>query len=164
MSQGLFGHLVSFLLTPQFWGTLIALLIGFGLYRCDRRRQIRNCKAALKNEIQICGRLAYQYTQGRAAPFYRLPVMAWTSAYPTLLGLGALGEEQTRTLSQYYQNVDTFNRGLEQAQTARNDNNGNGGFGNGSSLLNDDFMRGALQAENITNESESYLDSLRALV
>ena len=112
-------------------------------------------------EIQICGRLAFRYTQGRAAPFYRLPMKAWDTAYPVLLGYGALDEIQNRMISEYYHNVDTFNRGLEQTQSMRN---GGGGQNNGSALLNDDFLRSALPAEAISNESDAYEESIRALV
>lgn len=84
------------------------------------RRKRRAYFAALRAEMNLCSDLAQTYVGDRiAAPLYRLPTVAYSNSLPALLSEAALGERDSRNLLLFFNEVETMNRGLEQAEGAR---------------------------------------------
>lgn len=76
--------------------------------------------AALSAELEHCRSLAETYLRdGFAAPLYRLPTVAYANSLPALLAEAALNETDTRSLLTFFNEVETLNRGLDQAEGAR---------------------------------------------
>jgi hypothetical protein len=100
---------------------VLGAILGFIPAYFERRRRMRAHWAALRAEAEICGRMAQAYlTDGVAAPLYRLPEAAFSVSFPALLADGALGTEETTELAGFWAEVQTINRGLDNANTALN--------------------------------------------
>jgi len=75
---------------------------------------------ALRAEIEFCRRLAETYVRDRViALLYRLPTTAYSQSFPVLLSDAAVAETEVQSLMQFFSEVETLNRGLDLAQTAR---------------------------------------------
>lgn len=110
----------------QPWLGLVGVVIGFSLSQVvewHRRRTRRRAHwGALRSEIRLCRALAQTYsTAGYGAPLYRLPTMAYSQSLSALLGDGAVAEAEAFTLTEFFSEVATLNRGLDLAQAARDD-------------------------------------------
>lgn len=89
--------------------------------------------------------------------------MAYANSLPALLADGAVDEAETRKLLQFFNEVETLNRGLDQAETARliadpmeQD-----------AKLTDEFSRNVLKAQRLVPVdalSPSYYDGAKAVV
>jgi hypothetical protein len=55
------------------------------------------------------------------APSYRIPTICYSSAIPQLLTDAGLEYSEVRALTLYFAQADSFNRGLDQAELARDD-------------------------------------------
>jgi hypothetical protein len=94
------------------------VVVAYDLLRSRRRRRAHF--AALRAELEYCRTLADTYLRDQiAAPLYRLPTHAYSASFPALLADAALSEAETSKLLQFFVEVETLNRGLEQAEEAR---------------------------------------------
>jgi hypothetical protein len=94
------------------------LVVAYDWLRARRRRRAHF--AALRAEMEYCYDLAQAYLRDRvAAPLYRLPTVAYSSSLPALLSEASLSECDARALLSFFNEVETLNRGLEQAEAAR---------------------------------------------
>ena len=83
-----------------------------------RRRQMGHWRA-LSAEVEICKDLANAYIRDRVlAPLYRLPALAYEEGFPPMLADCILREDEVRALLYFYNVVEQFNRGLDQAHQA----------------------------------------------
>jgi hypothetical protein len=100
-------------------GAVIVLIVGYAVRFVEQRIQIRGNWGALHAEVQQCGLLAETYRlAGVAAPSYRLPTICYQSCLPALLSLSGISEEETCAVLKFYSQVETVNRGLDQADMA----------------------------------------------
>lgn len=133
-------------------GFILALLPPFW----DRKRQRNGCKASLKAEIRHCGKTACDFLTAEPfvkAPLYRLPLVAWKNAYPVLLAAGVFKENQVERLHKFYSAVETFNRGLDLADAARDN----------ETKLDEEVGRLQLKAKAISSCSDLYSTAVKAL-
>lgn len=94
------------------------LVVTYDWLRSRRRRRAHF--SALRAEMEYCHDLAQTYLRDRvAAPLYRLPTVAYANSLPALLADAALNETDTRNLLAFFNEVETLNRGLDQAEGAR---------------------------------------------
>ena len=99
-------------------GVLLTTLTGWA----TRRGQQKAHRAAIAAEIEICRRFADRYLKENPfiiAPSYRLPGLTYTNSFPYLLADGALDRGQVDGLILFFNQVETLNRGLDQAHAAR---------------------------------------------
>lgn len=119
-----------------------------------RRRRRKAHWQALSAEAELCKESAEEYLRANvAAPLYRLPTLSYLHSFPILLSDGALNEAETRAVTQFFAQVETLNRGLEQANEARGD----------EKKLSDEFVRNRMKAEKLI-ESTSYYTKVRAVL
>lgn len=113
----------------------------------------------MKAEIRICADQADVYLCDKIpAPLYRLPLVAWNNAYPVLLAGGALKVEQVTSLHKFYNAVETFNRGLDQADAARDNDTARGD----NKSLREEHSRLIIKAKAINTKSDLYQAALGA--
>lgn len=107
---------------------------------------------ALGAEIELCREMAEIFLNDTVkAPLYRLPTLSYLNSFPALLADGAPNGAETKAITQFYCQVETLNRGFDQANEAR---------GN-ESALNDEYVRNGLKAEKLV-PSASYYAQVRA--
>ena len=152
------------LVVPLLVVALSFLLAGLNTWWRERSRR-RAHWAALSAEIEHCRHLAGTYLRDPiAAPLHRLPTMAYTNSLPSLLADAALNETDTRSLLLFFNEVETLNRGLDQAEGARlitdtteRDNK-----------LGEEFNRNRLKAKMLVPSSDSrfpsYYDNARSVL
>jgi hypothetical protein len=87
-----------------------------------------------------------------AAPLYRLPTVIYTVAFPALLADRAFNGKKPRALLEYFNQVETLNRGLDQAQEAR-----------GTEALKGEVHRNCLKASRLVPGQELYQRALEVL-
>ncbi len=93
------------------------LVMIYDYFRTRRRR--RSHFAALKAELDFCRELAHAYQRDNvAAPLYRLPTMAYAHSLPALLSEAALSKGEVMHILTFFNEVETLNRGLDQADSA----------------------------------------------
>jgi len=101
---------------------VIGVFLAFLLEWISTARKRRGHFSALQAEMELCRALAETYLQHKiSAPLYRLPTMAYAHSLPELLGSAALGKKETKALLEFFTEVETLNRGLDQAQAVRDD-------------------------------------------
>jgi hypothetical protein len=101
-------------------GAAVAFLLVVTYDSLRFRRRRRAHFAALRAELECCRSLADTYLRDQvAAPLYRLPTYAYSASFPALLADGALSEVEASRLLAFFVEVETLNRGLEQAEQAR---------------------------------------------
>jgi len=105
---------------------LLGVVLGFVLSEGSKvfwnsRRNKTNFKA-IKAEIEFCKEIAEVYLSSNImAPLYRMPTKAYEASLPQLLNASAIEEEELKAVQKYYMEVESFNRGLDQAELARSD-------------------------------------------
>ena len=103
---------------------IVGVVVGFILSEAksafsNNKRNKTNFKA-LKAEIDFCSYLANVYVNDNImAPLYRLPTNAYEASLPQLLGASAIDETELKAVQQFYMEVESLNRGLDQAELAR---------------------------------------------
>jgi hypothetical protein len=113
-----------------------------------RRRRKKAHWRAVSAEVEFCRTNADIYKNDDVmAPLYRLPTLIYVNSFPQLLVDGAVEESEASAIVKFYCEVETLNRGLDQAQEAR---------GNGD-LLNAEYNRNLLKAGRLTSSGELYL-------
>ena len=90
---------------------LMGVALGFGLSEIAswrrRSRERRSRWLALHAELELCARLVETYlTDPIKAPLYRLPTKAYGSSFPALLGAGDVTEEDSRALTEFFNEVE----------------------------------------------------------
>ena len=114
--------------------------------------------------MEYCRSLAQTYVRDRvAAPLYRLPTIAYANSLPALLTDAALTESDTGSLLTFFNEVETLNRGLEQAESARLIPDPE----MREAKLSDEFSRNKQKAENLVPVDvllPSYYDRAKSVV
>ena len=148
--------------SPQVIATLIGAVVGvlLGVIVSELKEwwwRTRRRKAhwrALSAEVEICREMAEIFLRdGVGAPLYRLPTLSYLNSFPALLESGATTERDTRAVTQFYNQVESLNRGLDQANDARSD----------AQTLNGEYSRNRLKAENLVG-AVSYYSSVRQVL
>lgn len=141
-------------------GAILGFILSEGkdcLARC-RRRKSHWC--ALRAEIEVCRSKAETYLCDCVmAPLYRLPTTAYSQSFPVLLGDAAVAEGEVESLIEFFTEVESLNRGLDLAQTARE--RGDEG------ALQQEYGRNRLKAERLVPSlpsAKNYYTSARAVV
>jgi len=129
------------------------------------RRRRRAHYSALKAEMEYCQHLAQVYLKDEiAAPLYRLPTVAYTNSLPALLADATLSEFDTRNLLTFFNEVETLNRGLDQAESARLITD----LAERVAKLSDEFGRNGLKAKHLVSmeslSSPSYYDRAKSVI
>jgi hypothetical protein len=148
----------------ELWAALLGVLLGFVLAEVKetwaRRRRRMAHWGALRAEIEFSRRLAETYVRdGVPAPLYRLPTTAYSQSFPALLSDAAVAESEGRSLIQFFSEVETLNRGLDLAQTARESGD--------EQAHQAEFERNLLKARRLMPPAagvESYYQPARAVV
>jgi hypothetical protein len=143
---------------------LVGVVIGFGMREAmewrQRKRRRRAHFAALNAEIEFCRETARTLIDaGIAAPLYRFPMTFYEHSMPELLRLGLFDDSEAKALARYYAQVESLNRGLDQAhEFYRGDND---------KLMRDEYSRCQLKAKELLqgNKDEvTYYDRARQAV
>jgi len=110
----------------DFWNSaLIGVIVGFGLVKgsdwLGRSRRQKVHKAAIAAEIEICREFAEIFLGEDPhvqSPSYRLSCITYSSSLPHLLADRALDRNETHALIRFFNQVETLNRGFDQANVA----------------------------------------------
>ncbi len=107
-------------------GIVVGSFIGFGLGEVKewlaRRRRGKAHWQALSAEAELCREKAEEFLRDRVkAPLYRLPTLSYSHSFPVLLADGASNKAETQAITQFYNEVETLNRGLDQSNETSND-------------------------------------------
>jgi hypothetical protein len=140
------------------WMPILLVLIGAILSYLPRwlgtNRKVKSIKESLIAEIKRCEKMAQGYLKDNvASPSYRLPLHAWSKSFPELLGMGALKEAEVDKLYDFYIEVDSLNRGLDQANESIGDH----------SALERERNRNLLKATNIIKTFEKALETAESV-
>lgn len=126
---------------------LTGVVIGFALAKISdfigRRRRKGAHLASISAEIEICHRYAQPFQKAKVmAPLYRLPHLTYSTSLPELLSIGALRSDKARALTEFFTQVQTLNRGLDQADSARDD----------TRRFQDEYIRNRLKAKELVEQ------------
>ena len=141
---------------------LIGVILGFALSEGSRllggwRRNKTNFKA-IKSEVDYCSELAEVYLGDRImAPLYRLPTNAYEASLPQLLSSSVINEDELKAVQKFYMEVESLNRGLDQAELARSD----------EARLNAEFKKNLGKASYLTDSAgneKNYYKGLNRLL
>ncbi len=131
------------------FGAVLVFLGGQFLRYWEKRNRIRGNWAALYVEVSECGSKAKGYRAAKIkAPSYRLPTICYESCFASLLSDSGVSEAEAGTLLKFYSEVQTFNRGLDLADSARHSED--------PKLLDAEVRRNCLKAERIAQPSGDY--------
>ncbi|MGI0014419.1 MAG: hypothetical protein ACREBU_13395 [Nitrososphaera sp.] len=133
--------------------TIIGVVVGFLLSEikdwCARKKRHTALWHALNAEIDFCKERASTYLQDNVmAPLYRLPVLSYINCMPVLLSDGALTENEVRPLVEFYTEVETLNRGLDNAAAMRADGD--------NEMLREEYDRNRLKATRLAESGVLY--------
>ncbi len=129
---------------------LIGVIVGFVLSELKESLKIRKRATvhfkAIKAEIEFCSQMAQVFIRDKvAAPLYRLPTKAYEVSLPQLLADAATNEHELRAIQRFYMQVESLNRGLCQAELARNDKD----------RMNEEFSRNYTKAKYLLSTGET---------
>lgn len=145
-------------------GAVVAFFLVFVYDWLRARRKRRSHFAALRAEMNHCQLLAQAYLRDRvAAPLYRLPIAAYANSLPALLSEAALSEKDAHRLLAFFSEVETLNRGLDQAEGARLIADPQ----EREAKLADEFSRNEIKAQKLVPadaRTSSYYDPAKAVV
>jgi hypothetical protein len=152
-------------------GTVVGLagvVLGFFLsvvkdHFARKSRQRAHIEAML-SELEFCaGQAAVFVRDGSgtgdvsiAAPLYRLPTVTYQNVFPPLLADGSMSGDDIMAIIRYFNEVETLNRGLDQAENRHS----NGQF---SALVKGEHSRNLLKAERLVAGAEYYEAARQAL-
>ncbi len=142
---------------------IVGVLLAFFLEWLVARRRRRGHFLALRAEMEYCHNLAKTYIDDMvAAPLYRLPTIAYANSFPALLAVAAL-KNDAKILIAFFNEVETLNRGLDQAEGARLITDS----AERDAKLRDEFGRNRLKAERIASPesmSPTYYDHAKSVI
>lgn len=125
--------------------------------RCQKRK---SHWCALRAEIEVCRDKAETYLRDNIiAPLYRLPTIAYSQSFPALLSDAAVAEGEVKSLIEFFTEVESLNRGLDLAQTARERRD--------EEAVQQEYGRNRLKAERLVPPppgNKNYYTSVRAVV
>lgn len=117
----------------------------------------KSLKAAVYAEIRLCGETAATFLSSEPrvhAPLYRLPTICFQSNFRDLLHNGVVNDEGARALLLFYTEVETFNRGLDEAALRYGPN-----ANVGQQTKSDTDQRNQLKARRIQGPNGQYYPS-----
>jgi hypothetical protein len=117
------AHPMSPEATAALAGAIGGVAIGFLLTLLrdwwERKRRLVSHLSALKAEAQLCKDYAEGLNRSSIkSPSYRFPTAAFGASFPLVLGEGVLTEEEVMMLTRFFNEIETINRGLDQADRA----------------------------------------------
>jgi hypothetical protein len=137
-------------------GVILGTLLGY-LPRFWRvKSKAKSCKASLIGEINKCNEMANGFVSATPhvqSPSYRLPMYAWTNSFPELLGIGVMTTDNVNKLYDLYIQVDSLNRGLDQANAVMNQ----------QELLDREDNRNCIKATNISKTFENAIQAVESI-
>ena len=93
-------------------GAVLAYLPRF----LSTRQKLISNRALLLVEIDACRKMAATYlSAGFASPAYRLPSLGWSQSIPQIIAIGMIDQTQIEAVQDFYTEVASLNRGLDQA-------------------------------------------------
>ena len=145
---------VSTLITAAGGAAIGALATQFKEWRARKRRQKAHWYA-LSAEVELCREMAETFYGARyASPLYRLSTLAYLHSFPGLLADGAARMKQdTRAVTQFYNQVEALNRGLDQANDARDDDQKL----KDNQKLKEEHLRNRMKAEDLIGSGKYYI-------
>lgn len=100
-------------------GVILGAIIANGVEWLQKRKRHVAYWSAMSAEIDLCCEQAGVYLNDQViAPLNRLPIVAYTNAFPGLLGDGAVSGGEAKAVLSFYNLVEQINRGIEQAHDA----------------------------------------------
>jgi hypothetical protein len=148
-------------------GTVVGIVLGFFLGvlkdQYSRKQRQRAHIEAILSELSFCAGQAADFLRDGsgtgsvsiAAPLYRLPTVTYQNSFPPLLADGVMPGEEITTIIRYFNEVETLNRGLDQAEGRRSNNQ--------LIDLMDEHNRNLLKAGRLVVGAEYYEPALQAL-
>ena len=123
---------------------VVGVLLGLAVSELKdwwwRSRRRKAHWRALSAETELCREMAETFLHDNVqAPLYRLPTLSYLHSFPVLLADGKPTEQETRAVTEFYNQVETLNRGLDQTHEARDN----------LARLNEEFVRNRLKAESL---------------
>ena len=130
---------------------VLLVVLGFLLAHVprwfDRKRALKTHWCAIRAEMGACRETAdLMLKDPRQTPLYRLPVAAFDTSFPVLLGEGSVTEGEVSILSRFSARVHEINRGLDNASEMYH-------AGRDQKLL-EEFSRNSLKAEALITAKE----------
>ena len=98
-----------------FVGAALVFCLQIWLEWQASKKRTKGHFAALKAEIEECGRIAAVYLEDKSpkVPLYRLPIICFPTTFPGLLEAKVLNGDQSGALMKFYAEIETMNRGLD---------------------------------------------------
>ncbi|MFC0668438.1 hypothetical protein ACFSKY_23040 [Azotobacter chroococcum] len=137
---------------PILIGVVVGSIIttAISLYR-DRKIYLANF-SALMAEIDYCNKLASTYLDDKVkSPLYRLPTIIYKSSIPIILAAGKLTNSETESILNFFNEVDSLNRGLDQIERYRSSSDAN--------ETEQEFNRNKIKAGNIKSNHEAAVNT-----
>lgn len=102
-----------------FVGAAIVFCLQIWLEWYASRKRTKGRFAALRAEIEECGRIASAYLEEKTpkVSLYRLPIICFPVTFAGLLEAKVLSGAQSGALMKFYAEVETMNRGLDLIDT-----------------------------------------------
>jgi hypothetical protein len=99
---------------------LLSSVLGFSAAYLPRflatAHKLKGNRALIIVEIEQCNRMANVYKTARLpAPAYRLPTIGWSQCITQILSVTSIPHEKLAPLQDFYIQVASLNRGLDQA-------------------------------------------------
>lgn len=107
---------VKLVLGSSVLATLLALLAQTVRERWRRQEELLGARRAIQAEIDSAARHGKGYLEPGAVKLvgWRVSTLVYESVFPKLLGLSAVTHAAADALINYYQNLESFNRSLDQ--------------------------------------------------
>ena len=130
-----------------------AVLAYLPRFLSTRQKLIAN-RALLLVEIEACRKMAATYlSAGIASPAYRLPSLGWSQSIPQIIAIGMIDQTQIEAVQDFYTEVASLNRGLDQADRHMGDD----------TRLDVEANRARLKSRNILDRYEKAKGAVEAI-
>lgn len=108
--------IVKIVLSSSVLATVLGLLVTVVRERWRREEELTAAKRAIQAEMDSAAMHGSGYLQPGAvkAVGWRASTLIYESVFPKLLGLSAVTHDAADAVINYYQNVDSFNRSVDQ--------------------------------------------------
>jgi hypothetical protein len=106
------------------WSALLGVIVGAIVAYVPRfltsSQKLKAYRSLLSVEIDKCTELASVYLRDNiSSPSYRLPTLGIAVAFPQIIALARISQQQMSAIQAFYIEVDAMNRGLDQAEKRR---------------------------------------------